>query len=136
MLAGGLALAPSVSLVPMVSHLLKNKCLWLKYPLWFRKKPQDLNSRPQVAIQAHKKQCNAITESWISGVPKSRSLGQHSIPRAPAPVYVVQAIYNVYWCAERVHGRVIPAPRPRTATAAQRERAKRQEEKKHHIVCL
>ena len=51
--------------------LLENKCLWLKYPLWFRKKPQDLNSHPQVAIQAHKKQCNAITESWISGVPNS-----------------------------------------------------------------
>ena len=55
--------------------LLKNKCLWLKYPLWFRKKPQDLNSHPQVAIQAHKKQCNAITESWISGVPNSTRFG-------------------------------------------------------------
>ena len=54
---------------------LKNKCLWLKYPLWFRKKPQDLNSHPQVAIQAHKKQCNAITESWISGVPNSTRFG-------------------------------------------------------------
>ena len=56
-------------------NLLKNKCLWLKYPLWFRKKPQDLNSHPQVAIQAHKKQCNAITESWISGVPNSTRFG-------------------------------------------------------------
>ena len=56
-------------------EFLKNKCLWLKYPLWFRKKPQDLNSHPQVAIQAHKKQCNAITESWISGVPNSTRFG-------------------------------------------------------------
>ena len=56
-------------------ELLKNKCLWLKYPLWFRKKPQDRNSHPQVAIQAHKKQCNAITESWISGVPNSTRFG-------------------------------------------------------------
>ena len=54
---------------------LKNKCLWLKYPLWFRKKPQDLNSHPQVAIQAYKKQCNAITEFWISGVPNSTRFG-------------------------------------------------------------
>ena len=57
---------------------------------------------------------------------------QHSIAWMPAPLYVVQAIYNVYWGANRVHGRVIPAPRPRTATAARRERAKRQKEKKHH----
>ena len=57
---------------------LKNKCLWLKYPLWFRKKPQDLNSHPQVAIQAHKKQCNAITESWISGVPNRRAADRQS----------------------------------------------------------
>ena len=56
-------------------EFLENKCLWLKYPLWFRKKPQDLNSHPQVAIQAHKKQCNAITESWISGVPNSTRFG-------------------------------------------------------------
>ena len=47
----------------------------LKYPLWFRKKPQDLNSHPQVAIQAHKKQRNAITKSWISGVPNSTRFG-------------------------------------------------------------
>ena len=54
---------------------LEKKCLWLKYPLWFRKKPQDLNSHPQVAIQAHKKRCNVITESWISGVPNNTRFG-------------------------------------------------------------
>ena len=56
-------------------EVMKNKCLWLKYPLWFTKKTQDLNSHPQVAIQAHKKQCNAITESWICGVPNSTRFG-------------------------------------------------------------
>ena len=54
---------------------LENKCLWLKYPLWLTRRPQDLNSHPQEAIQAHKKQCNAITESWISGVPNSTRSG-------------------------------------------------------------
>ena len=39
----------------------KLESLRQKYPLWFRKKPQDLNSHPQEAIQAHGKQCNAIT---------------------------------------------------------------------------
>ena len=54
---------------------LKNKCLWLKYPLYFRKKPQHLHSHPQEAIQAYMKQCNAITEFWNRKVPNSTRFG-------------------------------------------------------------
>ena len=80
------------------TEFLKNKCLWLKYPLWFRKKPQDLNSHPQVAIQAHKKQCNAITESWISGVPKMDAIGvgvseeEGVADRDGVPVVVLESV--------------------------------------------
>ena len=76
-------------------------------------------------VQEH---CTPAPEIWESV--------RHSIAWMPAPVYVVQAISNVYWGADRVQGRVIRTYRPLTAGVARCDRPKRQKERKHHNVCL